>query len=117
MRMTVVLFVAALLISSNAWAGDRCTVWMGGDAGIYIRICEYESGGSGYVQFKNTKYKDARISYVLIFNNGKRSKGSTPIKARSETGGASCYSCARQNSGVRQWAITKIRFRGEAGYW
>lgn len=97
---------------------DNCTDWDEWEStDVYIKICEYSSGGSGYYKFKNDNDKGVRISFTLYFANGKTSRLSTNIKAYSETNGASCFSCAKKNGGADQWQITKMTFEGEEGYW
>ncbi len=121
--LSLVLALSAITISmSFTNVDDRCTDWLawgnyGRESKLYIKICEYESGGSGYYKFKNSNDKAVRISFELIFNNGKTSTGSTNIKAYHETNGSSCYSCADKNSGVKEWSLKKIAFEGEDGYW
>lgn len=121
--LSIVLILFAIIFLMSFTSGnDRCTDWeawgnYGRESKLYIKICEYESGGSGYYKFKNSNDKAVRISFELTFNNGKTSKGSTNVKVYSETSGSSCYSCASKNSGVKEWSITKIAFEGEDGYW
>lgn len=101
---------------------NRCTSWdaysnTGRESELYLKICEYSSGGSGYIKFKNGNNVGVRISYKLTFYNGETQTGSTNVKAFSETSGSSCYNCAQKNSGVKYWALTKIVYEGENGYW
>ncbi len=116
------LIFGLITLMSFTIGSDRCTDWQswskyGRESKLFIKICEYESGGSGYYKFKNNNDKAVRISFTLTFNNGKTFKGSTNVKAYSETSGASCYSCASKNSGVKEWSLTTIAFAGEQGYW
>jgi hypothetical protein len=116
-----VLAVMTVLMSFKG-DNDRCTDWQpwghaGREAKLYIKVCEYESRGSGYYKFKNSNDKAVRISFELTFNSGKVSKGSKNIPAFTESGPSSCYSCATKNSGVKEWRLTKIAFEGEDGYW
>ena len=116
MKKMISIVILTAVFASSAMAARKCTEWLGGTSGIYIKICEYEGGGSGYYKFRNDNNRDARVSFKLIFNDGKALKGSTPVKANSETGGASCFSCAERNSGVARWIFRKIYFRGDKGF-
>lgn len=121
LSLLLIFSVAPFLMSFNN-SNDKCTDWQswgnyGRESKLYIKICEYESGGSGYYKFKNSNDKAVRISFELTFNSGKVSKGSTNVKAYSETSGSSCFSCASKNSGVKEWSLTNIAFDGEDGYW
>lgn len=120
------LIVASLLMSFDGKESktiDNCTGWQkwgdyGREAKIYLKVCEYDSGGSGYTKFKNSNNKAVRISFEFTFYNGKVDKNnSTKINAYSETNPSSCYSCARKNGGLKSWKITKIAFEGEKGFW
>ncbi|MBG0789131.1 MAG: hypothetical protein H0S80_01385 [Desulfovibrionaceae bacterium] len=125
MRKIVIAGLLALLLSSGASAqdllcraGNKCTDWDAPIQNIYIMICQYPSGGSGYLRFKNANDKDVRIWYTVFFKNGSTQKGSTPIGARSATEGASCSNCAyAKGGGVYRWQLRDIKFRGEKGYW
>jgi hypothetical protein len=102
--------------------GDRCTEWnsaaqYGRESKIFIKICEYESGGSGYYKFKNDNNSAVRISFVITFNNGSTWEASTNVKAYSETNGSSCFNCAKKNSGAQHWSLKSVAFEGEEGYW
>lgn len=116
------LMLLTVFMALTAVAADRCTSWQayktsGPESRIFIKICEYESGGSGYYKFKNDNDKDVRISFVITFNDGSTWKGSTKIDAYSTTDGSACSKCASKKSGVDSWELTKIAFEGENGYW
>lgn len=118
-KTIAVLFFLGLCIS--AVGQDRCNEWQswkdtGPESRIFIKICEYASGGSGYYKFKNENNKAVRISFELIFNDDTKFKGSCNIKANSEHSPGACFKCAKKNGGVKQWKLTKIAFEGEEGY-
>ena len=102
--------------------GDRCSNWQrwknyGHGSQIYLKVCERASGGSGYTQWKNTDRRDVRISWRFNYYKGNPSKGSTRIKGYGQTTPSSCYRCARRNSGLKTWEMTKIAFEGQKGFW
>jgi hypothetical protein len=110
--------------SSIVANNDKCSEWAsfaphgtGQAANIYIKDCEYESGDSGYFLLKNDNNVAVRISIELTFYDGSVWKSSAHIEALSETGGHSCYSCAKKNGGLKSWALTQMAFKGEEGYW
>lgn len=110
------------LFSLGLMAQDQCTDWSeyyieGRKSGLYLKTCQYESGGSGYYKLKNTNGKDVRVHFKIVFNDGTSFKGSTNIKAYSQTSGSSCFKCAAKNSGAKNWTVTKYAFKGEEGYW
>lgn len=116
----IAILVLPVLMSFTS-GNDRCTEWMpwrtsGREANIYLKICERESGGSGYYSFKNDNKKAVYIGYKLTYNNGKTFKGGRRIQAYSETGGISCSECASKNGGVKEWELTSVIFEGEVGF-
>ncbi|PHR49184.1 MAG: hypothetical protein COA32_03800 [Fluviicola sp.] len=132
MKILIILSLISLLSTTKDFTTNsnkvisskenRCTSWdpwgtSGQERLLYLKICEYSSGGSGYIKFKNSNNQAVRISYKLTFNNGKTQTGSTNISANSETNKSSCFNCAQKNSGVKYWSLTKIAFEGEEGYW
>lgn len=107
-----------LTFNSNLTA-DRCNEWasMTEFRYLFIKICEYDSGGSGYYNFKNNYNKGIRFSFKIFHNNGNVTRGSTNLKS-GETTRASCYSCAEKNGGGnKSYEISKVFFEGEKGYW
>ena len=102
---------------------DICSEWSpGGAAGpislLYLKVCEYKDGGSGYLKLKNENNKSVRLSYKIYFNNGKTANGNTNIPSNSETSGSSCFYCATKNGGgVLKFEFDHIFFEGEKGYW
>lgn len=118
------LFILSVLffVFSSFSSKDRCTDWQsygpsGRESKVSVKICEYESSGSGYFTFKNDSTKGAKINYTLIFKNGKKLIGTTKIRANSETTPLTCFNCATKNSGVDSWTLTELAFEGEEGYW
>ncbi len=116
------LLAGIFALMSFAPGNDKCSEWQaaassGRASDIYIKICEYASGGSGSYNFKNNSNKAVRISFILTFNNGKTNKGSKNIRANSEARPSSCFNCAQKNGGLKEWSLTKIAFEGEEGYW
>lgn len=57
------------------------------------------------------------MRYVLTFNSGKESSGSTRIEAQDDTSGVSCFSCAAKNSGLARWRLEKVSFEGDKDFW
>lgn len=111
------------LIYGFCMPGDQCTPWEawqtnGKNSGIYLQICENPDGTSAYYHFKNTTAKAVRISFSINHKNGKSTKGSVQIKAKTQGKDALCTLCAtRQGGGNNTWKLTKIAFEGEAGFW
>lgn len=98
---------------------DRCNEWASTSQykHLYIKICEYESGGSGYYQFKNNYNKAIRFSFKIYHRNGDVTKGSTNVKP-GKIHRASCYSCAEKNGGGnKSYEISNVYFQGDEGYW
>lgn len=98
---------------------DRCTEWDSTRTyeHLYMRLCEYDSGGSGYYEFKNNYNKHVRFSFKIYHKNGDVTKGSTNVKS-GQTHKASCYKCAQKNGGGNEsYVIDKVFFEGEKGYW
>jgi hypothetical protein len=120
---TIIILSFALLSLSNfkfpVKNGDRCSDWApygkeGREAALFIKICEYESGNSGYIQIKNENKKEVSLTYVVNFKNGKSQTGRTSIPANKETSGSSCWQCAEKNGGgILSWRFEKIKFEGE----
>ncbi|MEX0995658.1 MAG: hypothetical protein WDZ45_01260 [Flavobacteriaceae bacterium] len=103
----------------NKTTFDRCSEWDSTNEykHLYTKLCEYESGGSGYYQFKNNYDKNVRFSFKIYHKNGKVTKGSTNVKS-GQTHKASCYSCAQKNGGGNEsYVIENVFFEGEEGYW
>jgi len=126
LSLMLAVFASTILMSFNSSTngdGDKCTEWAawensGRGAKIYVKVCEYESGGSGYYKFKNNNDQSVRIFFTFYFKNGKTMKRSKNIPAYSVTDGAACYNCAIKNGGgVKSWSITGMHFEGEKGYW
>ena len=119
--LTLLTVLLSSTLMSHTTNNDRCSDWnpggqYGRESKIYIMVCEYESGNSGYYRFKNGHDKAIRISFELTFNSGKTYTASANVKAYSESSHSSCYSCANKNSGVKHWSLKKIAFEGEDGY-
>lgn len=98
---------------------NRCTEWDSTNTykHLYIQICEYKSGGSGYYQFKNNYNKAVRFSFKIYHQNGNVTSGSTNVKS-GKIHKASCYDCATKNGGGnKSYEIDNVYFEGEEGYW
>jgi hypothetical protein len=56
---------------------DRCTEWDSTSTyeHLYIKLCEYDSGGSGYYQFKNNYDKHVRFSFKIYHKTETSQKG------------------------------------------
>ena len=119
----VLLMFFMLSTSFSSSNSDRCTDWQpwgrhGRESRIFIKICEYESGDSGYYKFKNENDIGVRISFTLTFNDGTTWKGSQNLAAHfTDKYGSACSSCSSKRNGVKSWELTKIIFEGEKGYW
>ena len=91
--------------SSNALA-ERCTDWApSSSVPAAMKMCEYDSGGSGHAMVKNTGYTTARICYKL-FNGGKKVQSGCNTLAPDDSTNFSCFSCAERNGGVDTWSAT-----------
>lgn len=98
---------------------DRCTKWnsISQYKHLYIKLCEYDAGGSGYYQFKNNYKKAVRFSFRIHHQNGNMTTGSTNVKP-GEIHKASCYDCANKNGGGNKlYEINDLYFEGEEGFW
>lgn len=98
---------------------DKCTEWDSPSTyeHLYVKLCEYDSGDSGYYQFKNNYDKHVRFSFKIYHKNGEITQGSTNVKS-GQTHKASCYNCAQKNGGGNEsYEIDKVFFEGEKGYW
>lgn len=108
--------------SDHTIGSDRCTDWQawkrqGRESKLSLKICENATSTYGTYEFKNSNDTNVRIGFMLYFNNGKSYKGSMRINAYSQSNKAACPSCATNNSGLKEWSLTKIAFEGEDGYW
>ena len=116
LRGSIILFTSWSEYNPNEFKNnsniilDRCNEWASTSEYryLFIKICEYVSGGSGYYQFKNNYNKGIRFSFKIFHNNGNVTKGSTNIKS-GKTSRASCFSCAEKNGGGnRSYEISKV---------
>ena len=100
--MFLILF---FLYASNALA-ERCTDWASSSSvPAAIKMCEYDSGGSGHAMVKNTGYTTARICYKLFSGSKKVESGCHTLAPDDQTK-FSCFSCAERNGGVDRWSAT-----------
>ena len=121
--MNYIILTALLIVlsddSSSLLQEKNCTGWTNTSEHryLYIRICEYVSGGSGTYEFKNESNQDVRFSFKIYHNNGKITSGSTKVKSGEEHR-ASCFTCATKNGGgTDSYEIYKVCYESDDCFW
>ena len=124
-KLVLILSLSILIFSSftnPVKIQDTCSDWTSAGEGrlayLYLKVCEYESGNSGYIKIKNENNKAVRLTYHLKFKNGDHESGSNKIGANSESNSSSCWNCAVKNTGgLESFVFDNVFFEGEEGFW
>jgi hypothetical protein len=100
-----IFLITTFFFTGNALADD-CTDWnQSSSSDAALKVCQYDSGGSGYARVKNTGYVTARICYELTRKGSKVEHGCNTLAPGSETK-FSCFGCAERNGGIDRWSAT-----------
>lgn len=111
-------FIFLSITFSYSALSQECTRWdfQGKSSPIIAHSCHEDYKGT-FKLFNSSEY-DARIGYIIIFNDGRSERYSKSLEA-GQTSQISCYSCNpnKGSRGVKGIEIYKHAYKGEDGYW
>jgi hypothetical protein len=102
------VLAAALLLSAGPTQAQasHCYTRYSGSGGT-VDVCEYVTGGSGYIILTNNSVPQSRgmLCFSILFLDGRVSNGCNRVLRPGQSSRSSCYSCNRRTGGVRSVRI------------